>query len=166
MSILAKYIVEHCTRGACTCGRCIDAPPDAKNLQPDSVGHTVDLQFFKVALKDNPLDVDKEIMKDELIPLIKGHKGDFCDVDLFDGKEHNFIEIGGWIGDQGLALILMGMGELIGIWKVATPNRIAPDFSEETRTMLAQTGYISITFKKDKNLIDKNLIDKNLKKKR
>lgn len=157
MSILSKYIVGHCIRGACTCGRCIDAPPDAKDLQPN--GHTVDLQFFKVAMKGDPLDVDKEIIKDELINLIKEHKGDFCDIDLFDGKEHNFIEIGGWIGDQGLALMLIGMGELIGIWKVATPNRIAPDFSEETRTMLAQAGYISITFK------DKNLNDKNLKKK-
>ncbi len=143
MSILTKYIVGHCIRGACTCGRCIDAPPDAKNLQPN--GHTVDVQFFKVALKDNTS--DKEIIKNELIKLIKEHKGEFRDIDLFDGKEHNFIEIGGWIGDQGLALMLMGMGELVGIWKVATPNRIASDFSEETRTMLAQAGYISITFR-------------------
>lgn len=145
MSELAVYILDHIGRGACTCGKCIGASSDPKKLQPN--GHSIDMQFFNVAWRNNPSDADKQIIKNELIRLIKGHKGEFCDIDLFDGKEHNFIEIGGWIGDQTLALMLMGMGELVGIWKVATPNRIAPEFSEETRTMLAETGYISIMYK-------------------
>lgn len=143
MGGLAEYVVENCIRGTCMCGKCVDAP--AKKFQPD--GHTADVQFFKVALKNLRLtDADKEVIKNNFIQLIKNHQGIYCDIDLFDGNEHNFIEIGGWIGNQGTALELMGMGELLGIWKVATPNRLAPDFSEETRNMLAGAGYISIKY--------------------
>lgn len=143
MDELAKYVIDHCVRGVCTCGKCVDAP--AKKFQPD--GHTVDVQFFKVILKNSRLtDVDKEVMKNNFIKLIKNHKGIYDEIDLFDGNEHNFVEIGGWIGSQGVALELMGMGELLGLWKVATPNRLAPDFSAETRSMLAGAGYISIKY--------------------
>ncbi len=127
------------------CGRCVDT--SAKKSQTD--GHTVDLQFFKVALKNSRLtDSDKEIMKNTLIQLIKDHKGIYGDIDLFDGNEHNFVEIGGWIGNQGVALELMAMGELLGIWKVTTPDGIAPNFSEETRKMLAEAGYILMKYGK------------------
>ncbi len=51
--------------------------------------------------------------------------------------DHCFVDIGAWIGDQSLALTLMGMGELLGMWKVAALYRLAPDFSAETRSVLA-----------------------------
>ena len=147
MDDLTKYIIEHCIRGVWTCGKCIDVP--AKKSQPD--GHTVDVQFFKVALKNpnglNLTDIEKEILKNDFIRLVKNHKGVYKDIDLLDGNEYNFIDIGAWIGNQGIALTLMGMGELLGMWNVATPNRLAPDYSEETRTMLAEAGYISIKYK-------------------
>lgn len=143
MSDLAKYVIDNCIRGTCTCGKCVDAP--AKKFRPD--GHTVDVQFFKVVLKNSDLtDTDKEIMKNDFIRLIKNNKGIYDDIDIFDGNEHNFVEIGRWIGSQGIALELMGVGELLGIWKVVTPDRLAPDFSEETRKMLAEAGYISIKY--------------------
>ena len=143
MGGLAEYVFENCIRGTCMCGKCPDV--SAKKFQPD--GHTADVQFFKVALKNSRLiDVDKDVIKKNFIQLIKSHKGIYSEIDLFDGDEHNFIEIGRWIGNQGVALELMGMGELLGIWKVATPNRLAPDFSEETRNMLAQAGYILIKY--------------------
>lgn len=115
MSELIKYIVEHAVRGACMCGECVDTQPNPEECQPR--GHTVDMQFFKVSLRNNP-------SKDDLLALIKSHKGEFNEVDLLDGNEHNYIEIGGWIGDQGLALTLMGMGELLGIWELLTPNSL------------------------------------------
>lgn len=143
MNDLAKYIIDHCIRGACMCGKCSDV--HVEKSQPD--GHTVDVQFFKVALKTPILtDADKEVMQKNFIQLVKDHKGIYNETDLFDGNEHNFVEIGGWIGNQGIALELMGMGELLGIWKVITPDRLAPDFSEETRSMLAEAGYISIKY--------------------
>jgi hypothetical protein len=144
MGSLVEYVFENCIRGTCICGKCEDT--SAKKFQPD--GNIVDVQFFKVALKNSKLThTDKEVMKNNFIELIKNHKGIYREIDLFDGNEHNVIDIGRWIGNQGVALELMGMGELLGIWKVATPNRIAPDFSEETRNMLAEAGYISIQYK-------------------
>ena len=101
MDNLTKFVAEYCVRGSCTCGKCVDTP--SKKFQPDE--HTVDLQFFKVALKNNPSISDKEIIKNEFIRLIKNHRGIYNDVDLFDGNEHNFIEIGGWIGNQGVGLM-------------------------------------------------------------
>jgi len=138
---LAKYVVKHCIRGGCIYGECTDIR--AKKFQPD--GHAVDVQFFKVALRSSNLTgTDKEIIKNDFIRLIKGHKGIYRDIDILDGEEHDFIDIGAWIGDQGIALTLMGMGELLGIWDVITPNRLVPDYSEETRDMLAKAGYILI----------------------
>ena len=147
MGDLAKYVIEHSIRGICTCGKC-NAP--VKKFQPD--GHTVDLHFFKVALKNSQdlADADKAIIRKNFIQLMKSHKGIYNGINILDGKEYNFIDIGRWIGDQSLALMLMGMGEILGVWKVATPDRLAPDFSEETRNMLAGAGYISIQYR-DKN---------------
>ena len=145
MSELVKYVVEHTMRGECTCGQRIDVSPNTKKNQSND--HIADVQFFKVVLKNNPSDADKEIMKNDLIQLIKNHKGEFNEVNLFDENEHNFIEIGGWIGDQGLALMLMGMGELLGIWELRAPNKLAKDFSDETKMMLAQAGYVTMIYK-------------------
>ena len=135
MSELIKYIVEHTIRGACMCGECIDAPINPEKCQPK--GHTADVHFFKVALVNNP-------SKDGLLNLIKNHKGEFNDIDLFDGGEHNYLEIGGFIGDQGLALTLMGMGELLGIWKLMTPNSLMPLLSDDVKSQMAGMGMISI----------------------
>ena len=110
------FIDEHSTRGACTCGLCVGAPEDPEDIQHE--GHTVDMEFFKVSLKNNP---NPEVLRQ----LIKDNPtGAFSEIDLFDGKDHNFMEIGGWIGDQGLAIVLMGMGNLLGLWEVFTPTKL------------------------------------------
>ncbi len=141
MNDLAKYVIEHCVRGDCIYGECADT--SAKKFQPD--GHTVDVQFFKVVLKNSGLnDTDKEIIKNDFERLIKNHKGIYRDIDIFDGNEYNFIDIGAWIGNQGVALTFMDMGELLGMWSVVTPNSVASNFSEETKSMLADAGYVSI----------------------
>lgn len=142
MSKLTEYILDKCIRGDCTCGKCVGI--HTEKFQPN--GQTADVQFFKVALKNGPTDEEKEIIKNKLIELIKEHEGEFCEVDLFDGNEHNYPEIGGWIGDQSLALTLMGMGEILNIWKLTTPNSVSSELTEETRRMLADAGYISIRF--------------------
>lgn len=140
---LTNFINKISIRGACMCGRCIDAPPNPEKHQP--TGHTSDLIFFKVSLKGNPSDVDKESMKSEMIKLIKEHEGEFCEVDVFDGKEHNYLELGGWIGDQGLALTMMGVGELLGLWKLLTPkSMLGPFLTDELCNQMAGLGMITI----------------------
>lgn len=151
---LAKYVIKHCIRGDCIYGECTDI--HAEKFQPD--GYTIDIQFFKVALRNSDLTgTDKEIIKNDFLRLIKGHKGVYRDIDILDGEEHSFIDIGAWIGDQGIALTLMGMGELLGIWNVITPNRLVPDYSKETRDMLAGAGYILIRVG---NMNNNNIIKK------
>ena len=109
MSDLSAYILDHTKRSRCTCGKCIDSGPDVK-LE----GHTADVFFFDVSATNSPT-------ADELKSLIAAQKGSFCDVNFFDGNEHGYMEIGGWIGDQQLALLLMGLGSLLGLWTIMQP---------------------------------------------
>jgi hypothetical protein len=93
--------------------------------------HTADLVFFKVAMINNP---DAQTLV-SLIPT-----------ELLDGKEHSYIEIGGILGDQGIALQLMGLGTLLGIWELVTPRKLG--FSEDIVMKLAGIGYVTVkTFK-------------------
>lgn len=59
---------------------------------------------------------------DELKAVMAQHKGEFCDMDPLDGKEHNYMELSGWVDDQGAALTLIGLGAALGAWKLLTPK--------------------------------------------
>lgn len=113
MSNLAEYVFTHTNRNACRCGQCVVSGEDRPMSE-----HTVDMCFFDVCAKDNP---DAE----ELKHLIAAHQGVFQDVNVFDGEEHNYIELGGWLGDQGLALQFMGLGAILGLWQLLTPITVA-----------------------------------------
>ncbi len=113
MSTLPDYIEAFARRGACTCGRCIDAPDAPEKHQPN--GHTADVYFFKVVAADGA-------KADDLQAAIQSHKGVFQDCDPLDGKEHSYIELGAWIGDQGAALTLMGLGTVLSLWELITPK--------------------------------------------
>lgn len=113
MSPLADYVVNHTLRSACTCGKCIDAGDPNVFLLP----HTVNMYFFNVCAVNNP---DAAEFK----KLVAEHTGSFCDCNPFDGKEHSYMELGGWIGDQGLAMQFMALGELLDCWKVMQPGMI------------------------------------------
>ena len=130
---LRMYVANHTRTGACICGMCLDAPKDAAKCQPS--GDTANVVFFKVKVVDNP-DVDS------FKQLIVQHKGEFMDIDVFDGAEHNYIDIGAWIGDQSAALAFMGMGNLLGLWELTTP--LSMGLPADMCNTLAQNGMISI----------------------
>lgn len=134
MNDLIAYIFKHTQRGPCQCGRCLDVPAGA--VQP--TGHTADLIFFKVAALD--------ANADELRRLIEARrKGEFADVNPLDGLEHNYMELGAWIGDQGTALQLMGLGSLVGLWKLLTPRVVFADAITDRQAMqMAGAGMVSI----------------------
>lgn len=119
---LADYVSTHAVRGDCTCGRCADSTSDPK--QPN--GHTADLVFFKVANIDGDADAMRELVEAE-----QPH--------WLDGKEHNYLETGADIGDQGLALTAMGLGSILGLWQL-TP-RMLPIGAD---LQMAGMGMISI----------------------
>ncbi len=137
---LAEYIEAYAQRGACTCGRCADAPENPEQKQP--AGHTADVIFFKVSARDGA-------SADQLKNLIREQKGDFNECDPFDGKEHSYIEIGGWIGDQGLALCLIGLGSCLGLWKLLTPYTVlGKDVPEKLAKDMAGAGLVCLQSEK------------------
>jgi len=135
MNELIDYVQAHAIRGTCTCGECIDHPGTAS--QP--TGHTADLVFFKVANNGG--------IADELRQLVASvNDGAFCSVDVFDGKEHGYMELGGWIGDQGLAMMLMGLGAVLGIWVLLTPKTLG--LSDDMALQMAGMGMVTIIAEK------------------
>jgi hypothetical protein len=50
--------------------------------------------FFEVSARNG---ADAETFK---ALLRENKRGAFCDVDVLDGEEHSYIELGGWIGDK------------------------------------------------------------------
>lgn len=128
---LVSYVFEHSERGACRCGRCLDA---TRNPQPEGK-HTSNLYFFEVAARGEPTAADLRLK-------IAEHKGEFVDMNPLDGKEHGYIEIGGWIGDQGAALQFMGLGEILGLWEILQPGMLP--LGKPMQDAMAGAGYISI----------------------
>jgi hypothetical protein len=101
----------------------------------------VDVHFFQVKIRGTP-DVNN------FIALIDAHVGDFNEVDVFDGNEHGYMELGGWIGDQGYALRFMALGSYLKLWDLMTPENmlgaIMPDLPKELLDELAGKGMITI----------------------
>jgi hypothetical protein len=119
------------------CGRCCDAPPNPERHQPG--GHTVDVHFFKVSARDNPTKEDFEALVKAEFPH------------WLDGTEHNYIQCGAEIGDQGIALATFGLGELLGVWKLLSPETVMCFLPKEARDALAGVGMIAIQFTKGDN---------------
>lgn len=130
---LIDYVVKHTERGPCQCGKCFDAVKNPGSKQPK--GHTADLVFFKVRKVNNPDKGEFKKLVEEGFPH------------WLDGKEHTYLETGGDCGDQGLALMAMGLGELLGIWRLLTPNSMVPFLDEKMRMEMAGVGYVSIKSK-------------------
>lgn len=144
MSALAEYVRVHTDRGECQCGKCMDKgnKPDPVSPIPDHLyDHTANMVFFKVCIRNEP-------NADEVRKLISEHKGVFNSVDLFDKQEHNFMELGGWIGDQGLALQFMALTSLVGLTELMTPLTMLPGLLPQDLVMkMAQTGYVAVRAK-------------------
>lgn len=132
MSKLVEYVQEHVVRGECTCGRCVDAPPNPEQHQPN--GHTINLTFFKVAAKDAD--------KDEFLKLVKAEFPKYL-----DGQEHGYMEIGADLGDQGIALMMIGLGHLLGAWNVLCPETMMPMLPNELKQQMAEMGMVCLQAK-------------------
>lgn len=131
---LVEYVKKHSERGSCRCGLCVDAPPES--VQP--VGHTANLVFFEVAKVGDP-------SVETLTGLICSHPGAFAKCDPMDGKEHSYIELGAWVGDQGLALQLMGLGAILELWNLLTPYTVFGKLLSPDLVMnMAGQGFVAV----------------------
>ena len=128
---LANYVWAHAVRGACTCGKCFDAPENPEEKQP--IGHTVNLTFFKVASRGGN--------RDEFLSLVQKEYPDWL-----DGKEHSYLQVGGDMGDQGIALMTIGLGHLLGVWKALTPDTLMSFLPEDLKQQMAGQGMVSLQF--------------------
>ena len=126
---LIDYVSAYAVRGACTCGKCCDAPENPEEKQPE--GHTVDLTFFKVAAKGG--------YKDEFLSLVRAEHPDWL-----DGKEHSYLQVGGDMGDQGIALMTIGLGHLLGAWKALSPETMMPFLPPDLKQQMAGGGMVSL----------------------
>lgn len=94
----------------------------------------VDLCFIEIG-------VDKaaaERHRDELISMLKAWPNPDR---LADGP--SYIEVGAEIGDQGAAFQLFALGQVLGLWRVITPELLG--LTGEAARQAAGSGYIMIT---------------------
>jgi len=117
MQNLIKYVIKHTSVGG----------DDGSDID-------VSVEFFGVNIIEEP---SEKALK-QLIANSEG--GDF----LFDGNEHSYIEIGGWIGDQSIALQLMALGHKLGLWKLLTPSILLPSLEESLKRKMAESGMVTI----------------------
>lgn len=132
---IQEFVSNHVERGECKCGRCCDA-----GNAPDPA-HAIDMVFFKVAKVGDPSveDFDR---------LTRETKGDYGPCDPFDGKDHGYIELGAWIGDQGLAMCYMALGVMLGKFNLLAPAMLGiPNDSALGKQMIGQ-GFLSVMSKK------------------
>jgi hypothetical protein len=138
MQELINFVLKHVVHGACQCGKCIDAPTNPEQHQP--TGHTVDMVFFKAKVTGEPtVDDFKRLISENT-------KGEFCDVNPLDGTEHNYIELGGWIGDQSIALDFMALGSFLGVFVLLTPRMLK--LPEDMVMQMAGAGFLAIQSRK------------------
>jgi len=61
--------------------------------------------------------------------------------------EHSYFELGGWIGDQGLAMQYMALGKILGLWQVMHPGMILnvnDPAQKQLADQMAGAGMVSI----------------------
>jgi len=100
----------------------------------------VDVHFFRVVV-DEHFDKARFV---ELLEAAAAKPGEFCEISLDRFRQGpGYIEIGGWIGDQTLALLFMACGQIADVWEVVTPARLG--LSGERAELMAGAGYVMVS---------------------
>lgn len=82
----------------------------------------IDVHFFRVRIKDS---FNTEYFRYLFDLFAKTGEGEFGKVEVERIKGGpSYIEWGGWLGDQGLAMTAMAAGAYAGLWDVITPETI------------------------------------------
>ena len=61
-----------------------------------------------------------------------------------DNEELSYLHLGAEMGDQGIALQTMGLGHLLGEWKILSPDTLVPSLPKEQKKMLVGQGLLKI----------------------
>lgn len=103
--------------------------------------NSVDVGFFHVGLLSEGL-VSSEEFQEAVRAALTHAEGAFTRMDfkrMLEGP--SYIELGGWIGDQGVALALIGLGKTFGLWDAMTPKRIG--ITGEIAQQMLGMGFVS-----------------------
>lgn len=136
---IQDYVQKHTARGECRCWKCAD-----RGNKPDPSGHTIDMMFFTASATNAPTVDDFKKLTTEFV-------GVHCNCNPFDGREHGYLELGGWIGDQGLALLYMALGTSLGVFNLLTPKTVMPFLGADLAMKMAGAGYVTVKRKEPAN---------------
>ena len=93
---------------------------------------SVDLTLIKIAVRNSPSKDDFEKMVIEQYPH------------WLNNEEYSYLQIGGELGDQHLALLVIGLGHLLGLWQALSPDIVTPDLSQEIKYQMAGMGLVTL----------------------
>lgn len=130
---IQDYVLSRTSRGECQCGKCID-----KGNNPDPTNHTVDVFFFVVGLTDEQADAET------FTKLTAECKGEFAQINPLDGEQHSFIELGGMLGSQELALRYIGLGKILGVLDLLTPLQMGMSKDDPIAQQMAGSGLVMV----------------------
>lgn len=94
---------------------------NAIRVEADVPG-AADVGFFGIVLAP-----DSDLTAVKLKNAIeRAEKGAFMDIQLdkFRTDDLSYTTLGTWIGDQGLALALIGLGNLLELWDIVMPQTV------------------------------------------
>lgn len=94
----------------------------------------VDLHFITVGVDQTKAEARRE----DLVRLLNGYP----QPERLAGGP-SYIEVGGVLGDQGTALRLFALGEVLGLWQVITPSKLGVTGPEGNQ--LAGMGLVMIS---------------------
>ena len=120
MSVLSNYIVEHTV--------CVRAGTTVDN-------EIIDVHYFGVVVLNSPNVQD-------FVSLTKEHPSEVVKIDFSDERSYTYIEIGGWLDDQGMALRFMALGQALGVFDLTTPTTMG--CPEPMRDEMAGIGYVMV----------------------
>lgn len=108
----------------------------AEQIEKPETG-SINMEFFHVRIINKP-DVKT------FVTLTNQHRGEFGASNPLDGTEQNYIKLGGWVGDQGLAMLYMAIGIHLQLFKLLSPTSMMPQLPEETRKAMAGQGMVAV----------------------
>lgn len=129
--------------------------PEESNL-PDGVVHIYDMPHISEATSGDIEAVDCHFIvvgvnkakalerKAELIEILRNWPDEFQGFPIPRlGEELTYITVGAVVGSQGGAFLLFALGQVLGFWKVLTPE-IVLGTTGQVADLLAGRGYITI----------------------
>lgn len=114
----------------------------------------LDVGFFKLTATtpEGEVLVTQDEFHEALNAALEQRSGDFIELDrerLLGGP--SYIELGQWLGDQGIAIGFIGLGALLGFWDVASPQALG--ITGEQAAQMLGMGFLFPSLKSGSPLI-------------